>query len=207
MNHASELVGRKIVVHGGWDGNDTFDDFWIFNTDSFSWMQPRTAGFAPTARFGHTVTLIPDGRLLVFGGCSVLKETGFPKYHDDVRQLDTDTMIWTRPRMNGISPSGRYGHTMTALGDQKLALFGGWGRGGCQTYEMINNPQAHTVHILDASTMTWYNPQRQGNKPLRHLYNHTSACTDTGMFIFGGFDGQQAVADLGVVEFESVDPL
>ena len=39
FNHASELVGRKIVIHGGWDGSHTFDDFWIFNTDSFSWIQ------------------------------------------------------------------------------------------------------------------------------------------------------------------------
>ena len=42
--HASEVVGRKIVVHGGWNETDTLGDIWIFNTDSFTWMQPRTSG-------------------------------------------------------------------------------------------------------------------------------------------------------------------
>ena len=42
--HASDVVGRKIVVHGGWNETDTFGDIWIFNTDSFTWMQPRTSG-------------------------------------------------------------------------------------------------------------------------------------------------------------------
>ena len=54
--HASELVGKKIVVHGGWNGTEVFDDIWIFNTDTFAWMQPRTAGFAPSARYGHSMT-------------------------------------------------------------------------------------------------------------------------------------------------------
>jgi host cell factor len=36
--HASEQVGRRIVIHGGWDGETSFDDLWIFNTDSFTWL-------------------------------------------------------------------------------------------------------------------------------------------------------------------------
>lgn len=48
--HAAEIVGRKIVIHGGWDENEVLQDLWIFNTDLFSWMQPRTAGFGPTER-------------------------------------------------------------------------------------------------------------------------------------------------------------
>lgn len=99
--HASEIVGRKIVIHGGWDGSDTFNDLWIFNTELFSWMQPRTAGFGPSARYGHSLTLSPDGRLFIFGGCSLDKESSVPKYHRDTFILDTETMIWTRPRVNG----------------------------------------------------------------------------------------------------------
>jgi len=101
FNFASELVGRKIVVHGGWDGNETFNDLWIFNTDSFAWIQPKTSGFGPTSRFGHTLTLTIDGRLLIFGGCSIEKATGTPKYNSDLRQLDTENMVWTRPIVNG----------------------------------------------------------------------------------------------------------
>ena len=204
MYHASALVGRKIVVHGGFDGQESFGDFWIFNTDSFSWMQPRTAGFAPTPRFGHTLTLIPDGRILVFGGSSLTKDGVIPKYHDDVRQLDTDTMIWTRPRTNEGTPTGRYGHTALLAGADKLIVFGGWGKGGCQSNEMINDPKAFTLHVMDTTSMTWFAPRRIGKRAARHLYNHGACLTEEGkLIIFGGYDGQQAVNDLYMIDIEA----
>ena len=39
--HAAEVVGRKIVIHGGWDGSQVFNDTWIFNTDTFVWIQVK----------------------------------------------------------------------------------------------------------------------------------------------------------------------
>jgi host cell factor len=135
--HAAELVGRKIVVHGGWDGDlDCFNDLWIFNTDSFAWMQPRTSGFGPTPRYGHSLNLAADGRLLAFGGCT-LTEKGLPKYLDDMRVIDTETMVWTRPRLEGLVPSARFGHTTGMAPGDQLVLFGGWGRGGCQSSTQV----------------------------------------------------------------------
>lgn len=201
--HASEIVGRKIVVHGGWDGDEVFNDFWIFNTDSFVWMQPRTTGFGPNARYGHSLTLTVDGRLLIFGGCSINPETGIPKYNDDVRQLDTDSMVWSRPRANGQTPTGRYGHTATLLSDGRVLVYGGWGRGGCQSKDIIDNALASTVHILDTKSMTWFVPRKLGHKELKHLYNH-AACRSSAntVFVFGGFDGRQALSDFYVVNLE-----
>mmetsp|Transcript_18316 Transcript_18316/g.18394 ORF Transcript_18316/g.18394 Transcript_18316/m.18394 type:complete len:343 (+) Transcript_18316:96-1124(+) len=203
MYHASQLVGRKIVIHGGWDGEDVYNDFWIFNTDSFAWMQPKTSGFAPSPRFGHSLTLTPDGRLIVFGGCSLARDTSQPKYHDDTRQLDTDTMIWTRPMVEGKCPTGRYGHTSLLLTDNKIAIFGGWGRGGCQTREAINNPNAHSLHILDTTSMTWQLPVNKAKRGVRHVYNHAACAVDSSLYIFGGYDGQQSVGDLYVVDVET----
>ena len=162
--HAQLFYDQQHQMHGGWNETDTFGDIWIFNTDSFTWMQPRTSGilkctlkdrtdglfsvlnfifvyctcsfidiiycihitdiiflyfyhiyilrtitiisflfifsylyfsyhyryfyyifilysgFTPTPRYGHTITLTPDGRLLVFGGCSITKDAvGLPK--------------------------------------------------------------------------------------------------------------------------------
>jgi host cell factor len=199
MNHASSLVGRKIVIHGGWDGEETFNDLWIFNTDSFGWMQPRTSGFAPSSRFGHTMNLTEDGRLLCFGGCSISKDSGSPRYNDDLRELDTGSMIWSRPRVHGDAPTGRYGHTAMLMGptSNQLVVVGGWGAGGCQTNEAINNPKAFSMHIFNVATMTWSIPQKHGKKPLKHLYNFGSCANDTGdyMFIYGGYDGRQASSD------------
>lgn len=208
MNQASSLVGRKIVVHGGWDGDEIFSDLWIFNTDSFGWMQPRTAGFAPTPRFGHTMSLTNDGRLLIFGGCSIPKDTHIPRYNNDVRQLDTDTMIWSRPRINGDAPTGRFGHSSLLMGSSKdqLVIFGGWGTGGCQTTESISNPNAHSIHIFDTSSMTWSLPKKQNKKPLKHVYQHGACMNDQGdcFYVFGGFDGRQASFDCFYVNMQLV---
>ena len=35
-NHASCLVGKKIVIHGGWDGKKDFDDLWVFDTGIYT---------------------------------------------------------------------------------------------------------------------------------------------------------------------------
>jgi N-acetylneuraminic acid mutarotase len=199
MNQASEVVGRKIVVHGGWNGDETFDDMWIFNTDSFGWMQPRTAGFAPSGRFGHTMNLLADGRLVLFGGCSLKDETGIPTYNSDVRVLDTDSMLWARPRTNGDIPTGRYGHIAVLRPDQKIVIMGGWGTGGCQSSSMLTNPKVHDIQVLDTQDdMTWTVVERASKKEVRPLYNH-SACLDTSgdkLYVFGGFDGRQASFDI-----------
>lgn len=201
--HASELVGRKIVVQGGYDGMETFDDIWIFNTDSFVWSQPRTTGFGPSPRYGHTLTLTPDGRLLTFGGCSFNKDTGVPVYLNDVRQLDTDTMIWTRPRVAGEIPTGRYGHSVTLMSDGKLFMYGGWGKGGCQDHALINDAKAFATQVLDTRTMTWLIPRKSTPKAMKHLYNH-SACkaSSSNILFWGGFDGRQALNEFYVVTLD-----
>lgn len=207
MNHAAELIGRKIVVHGGWNGKEVFDDFWIFNTDSFGWSQPKTTGFAPSGRFGHTINLLQDGRLLVFGGCSIASLEGFPQYNNDIRQLDTETMIWTRPRINGEIPTARYGHiALVRPSDQSLIIMGGWGTGGCQSPEVIENPKVHSIHILDTSDMMWYSIPKRGKRPLRPLYNHAACLNEAGNMItaYGGFDGRQASAECIYIQFEEL---
>lgn len=204
--HASELVGKKIVIHGGWNGTEVFDDIWIFNTDTFAWMQPRTAGFAPTARYGHSMTLVEDGRLMMFGGVSFdAHKHGIPSYNDDVRQLDTETMIWSRPRVGGHTPTGRFGHSSVLIDDGCIVMFGGWGRGGCQTMESVNDKRAFSCQILDTVSMTWWVPSRHSKKPFKHLHNHAAVRagpTGNTVFLFSGADGRQAVNDFVVLNID-----
>lgn len=204
FNHACELVGRKIVIHGGWNGHECFDDFWIFNTDSFGWMLPKLSGFAPSARFGHTMNLTLDGRLLIFGGCSLDKSGHMPRYNNDVRMLDTDHMVWSRPGIEGTPPTARQGHSTSLVGADKLILFGGWGSGGCQTQDNINDPKAFSVHIFDTATMTWWCPRKVGKKPFRHMYQHGAVSMDDNILLFGGFDGRQAANTFSTIKCDFV---
>ena len=184
MNHASVLVGRKMVVQGGWDGvKRSLDDLWVFDTEAFTWVNPKTAGLSPTPRYGHQMQLLDDGRILVFGGITV-KDKDIPEvrpslrgrlifcrngllalsfklrapptarpsrsqYHKDLRQLDTETMLWSKPRAAAaVFPSARYGHSASQLGGQ-LVVFGGWGVGGLQSSAENKRAGAESLFTFD----------------------------------------------------------
>ena len=62
-----------------------------------TWMKPKVSGPPPTPRHGHSSQITADGRILVFGGWS-WDDAGLPHYCNDIRQLDTETMVWGRCR-------------------------------------------------------------------------------------------------------------
>jgi len=74
------VVGRKIVVHGGWNGESKcYGDMWVFDTDTFTWVQPKTGGLNPPEIYGHSVQLGTNGHIMIFGGVNI-SGTGIPEY-------------------------------------------------------------------------------------------------------------------------------
>lgn len=199
--HASLLVGRKIVIHGGWDGRVSCTaDLWVFNTDSFTWLQPRTVGLAPSMRYGHVLELLSDGRILCFGGACVSSKDPIPIYHNDLRSLDTETMIWTKPSVAGeLAPSPRYSLRSAQL-EGGVAFYGGWGVGGIQNSQ-CKQKGAGSFHWLclqpnmTEPEMSWLRPELP-NAPLAHRYGHTMTAIGSVLYVFGGWTGKQACNDL-----------
>jgi hypothetical protein len=120
-----------------------------------SWSRPPTKGVPPAARWGHTTTLIGEGKLMVFGG------------HDgtamlsDLHVLDTSSLTWTQafpPKSESnpnVGPSARAGHTATLINGNMLLIFGG-GDGS----KILND-----VWLLDTTSLTWIRPTISGNAP------------------------------------------
>lgn len=46
------------------------------------------------------MVLLPDGRILLSGGATV-DEKCVPVYHKGLRQLDTETMLWSKAKTTG----------------------------------------------------------------------------------------------------------
>src|SRR5262245_24876221 len=76
------------------------------------------------ARFWHTATLLPDGRVLVTGGASGRSEEGDEAIRDGCELYDPATGRWTAAaRM----PAARFFHTATLLEDGRVLVVGGSG--------------------------------------------------------------------------------
>ncbi len=46
-------------------------------------------------------------------------------YLNDLRVLDTETLVWSRLRISGSPPDARYGHSLN-ISVSDILMFGGW---------------------------------------------------------------------------------
>ena len=112
---------------------------------------PQTAGkFTATgsmimARFGHTATLLPDGRVLIAGGC-VKDQFGDPTFckaaTDNAELYDPITGTFTS---TGNMTTARWSHTATLLADGRVLIAAGHGDGG-------SDDNLTTAELYDPST-------------------------------------------------------
>lgn len=62
------LYSQKLVVFGGYNGQQRLDELHVLDLTTFKWHQPRNASLnAPHARCGHTASVIKN-QMVVFGG-------------------------------------------------------------------------------------------------------------------------------------------
>jgi len=145
--------------------------------------------------------LTPDGRIVVFGGTAINKESGLPEYFNDFRELDTETMEWAKPRTTGEYPKGRFGQSLSCFGS-KIYVFGGWSGGGRNTeVKDVSDSvkEAQYFNALECQSMVWENPKFWGYPPPA-TYGHTCTVVGNNLFLFGGWDGNQPSASLFVLE-------
>ncbi|KAH7196758.1 uncharacterized protein B0J16DRAFT_326587 [Fusarium flagelliforme] len=114
--HTANMVGSKLIIFGGSDGGECFDDVWVYDVDAQVWK----AVAIPVAyrRLSHTATIV-GSYLFVIGG-----HDG-SEYSNDVLLLNLVTMTWDRRRVYGKAPSGR-GYHGTVLYDSRLIIIGGF---------------------------------------------------------------------------------
>lgn len=137
-------------------------------TLSLSLLAPSSR--AATARFGHTATLLPDGRVFVAGGVVAGAVVGTSEYIDETSGTTT----------GGLAIVARSSHTATLLANGNVMLAGGHDAAGAALASIqIIDPIADSVVTADVLTTA-----RQG---------HTATLLSDGrVLICGGVTSARA---------------
>jgi N-acetylneuraminic acid mutarotase len=114
--HTANMVGSKLIIFGGSDGGECFNDVWVYDVDAHNWKAVQIP--LTFRRLSHTATIV-GSYLFVIGG-----HDG-NEYSNDVLLLNLVTMTWDRRRVYGLPPSGR-GYHGTVLYDSRLLVIGGF---------------------------------------------------------------------------------
>jgi host cell factor len=134
LGHSFTLVNDKIYLFGGLanDSDDPKRNIPRYLSDLFTlsikqsnylWEIPTTFGKPPSPRESHTAVAyhaksINKNYLVVYGGMSGCRL-------GDLWILDTDTLMWIKPIIQGPAPLPRSLHSSTLIGN-KMYIFGGW---------------------------------------------------------------------------------
>eukprot|EP00250_Pteridium_aquilinum_P008330 c17857_g1_i1 orf=135-2555(+) len=168
--HTATLVGKDIYVLGGRNGNEFFNDMWVFDMEAEQWklVQAKTP-FSPRAY--HTCTLINDQELWVIGGSD-------PKtMYSDVHVFDTVSLKWSNPSTPSMKPRGTHSAVVHPLKKKAILIFGGYG--GSKSSWMNDLIVFHT----DTSKCDELKPE--GARPLGRGY-HTLTAFGNCVALFGG---------------------
>ena len=126
VHTATRLVDGRVLVVGGvllHDGTPrtlASAEVWDPTSETFS-----PTGSLAEARYGHTASLLPDGRVLVVGGV-VAGGPGF-EIRASAEAWDPTSGAFSAA---GSLPDGRINHTATLLPDGRVLVVGGVGNGG-----------------------------------------------------------------------------
>jgi N-acetylneuraminic acid mutarotase len=117
--HTANMVGPKLIIYGGSDGGECFNDVWVYDVEQHVWKAVNIP--VTFRRLSHTATIV-GSYLFVIGG-----HDG-NEYANDVLLLNLVTMSWDKRRVYGLPPSGR-GYHGTVLYDSRLLVIGGFDGG------------------------------------------------------------------------------
>ncbi|KAJ7980227.1 Acyl-CoA-binding domain-containing protein 4 [Quillaja saponaria] len=195
-NHASAVVGNKMIVVGGESGNGLLDDVQVLDFDRFSWttassklyLSPSSLPLKIPACKGHSLVSWGKKALLIGGKT----EPGSDRV--SVWAFDIETECWSLVEAKGDIPVARSGHTVVRA-SSVLILFGG---------EDAKRRKLNDLHMFDLKSLTWLPLHCTGTGPSPRS-NHVAALSDDKtLFIFGGTSKSRTLNDFYSLDFETM---
>ncbi|XP_068608681.1 rab9 effector protein with kelch motifs [Brachionichthys hirsutus] len=196
----SEDEGKgRILIVGGANPSGSFSHSHAIDLDNHEWDVPEWQGL--DSRYEHC-SFVPEScsqSLWVFGGA---QQSGNRNCIQKLQLKDSDSH-WKRVTVNGKPPSPRTYHTSSACVGDSLFVFSGGEEGAAP----VSDPK---LHVFDAGSSTWRQPETQGRQPsARH--GHTITAVGSKIYIHGGMAGDKFLKDMHsldttIVTWEKVQP-
>ncbi|XP_073339272.1 kelch domain-containing protein 1-like [Pagrus major] len=141
----------------------------IFDPTQASWSEPKTHGRAPSARAAHASAILGH-RGYIIGGRVMETSTS------DIHCLNLESWTWSEIIPVSSAPVGRSWHTLTAVSDSSLFLFGGLS---------IDCKPMSDGWLFDVETKKW----REVEHPFKdkpRLWHTACISTASDVTVFGG---------------------
>ncbi|KAG8236481.1 hypothetical protein J437_LFUL016629 [Ladona fulva] len=203
LGHSFTLIKNKVYLFGGLanDSEDPKHNDPRYLNDLFtlelrgngvSWDIPETIGKVPPPRESHSGVAYTDkvtGRshLIIYGGMSGCRL-------GDLWFLDTETMTWSKPKVEGIPPLPRSLHSATVV-DKRMYIFGGWVPLVMDDVKVATHEKewkcTNSLACLNLETLEWENiylEMIEDNVP-RARAGHCAVGIFTRIYIWSGRDG------------------
>ncbi|KAM8914528.1 kelch domain-containing protein 1 isoform 2-T9 [Spinachia spinachia] len=152
----------------------------VFDTAKSCWSETQTHGRAPAPRAAHASAAV-GCKGYICGGRVMETRTS------DIHCLDFQTWTWSEIIPVSSSPVGRSWHTLTAVSDGGLFLFGGLS---------VECKPMSDGWLLDVETKNWREVEHPfKNKP--RLWHTASPGKDSDVIVFGGSCDSILLVDTG----------
>ncbi|CAG8499322.1 12016_t:CDS:2 [Funneliformis mosseae] len=177
-------IKNELYFFGGISNEKFNNDVFLLKTKTCNIQAIKTTGNIPSPRIGHTHVRV-GSNLIVFGG-KLENIEDKPDYNLYV--LNKETKKWTKPSIKGVTPLGRFGHTVVLIGSI-MYIFG-----GCIDDYYLNDLVAFDTKYLDNNEAHWefIDP---ANEPPPGRTGHISCAYKGKIYIFGGTDGEKCYND------------
>jgi len=221
--HSATQIGSKFLIYGGCDnGGSAQSQLLLYDTASYQWASPNDATTFqedhPGARYGHSAVLVEmhPPKLMVYGGMldggtyefdapdgmdspppptlgmraamawrKKGKQTVCEETDDNVYflTLNAEHWVWSKPLVHRAKPPPRAEHSACKTGTNEVTVFGGWAHQPCNDMWVFN--------FVD---MEWKETVSSGIQP-RPRYRHTAEVVGIKMYVLGGSDNSEDVAE------------
>uniref|UniRef100_A0A2P2ID27 Kelch domain-containing protein 3-like n=2 Tax=Hirondellea gigas TaxID=1518452 RepID=A0A2P2ID27_9CRUS len=180
--HAAAIYENVMYIHGGYvESIGAFTlKLYALNLNTFVWTLLPQEGQYPRHRDFHTMSVTPDGNLLVFGGREMAQAlyTGADaeSYPNNLHMYDTRRQCWSKLVCEGMQPVGRRSHSAFVY-KWKLYIFAG--------FNSRLNSHMNDLYSLDIKSNTWLQHNVPEVRPFARR-RQALCLLDSTIYMFGG---------------------